>query len=120
MRPYTVPDKLAFKAPSGVEYSFDIQGSYMDREVFIESKGYSEGGSLLDQYREFIAKAYSTSVQYRRHSRDLFWFVTNVPFGCNTGAALTSPSFVSDALASPPAAALLGGAPVDIGHLYQL
>jgi hypothetical protein len=117
---YSAPHKLTFKSFSGRDYSFDIGGQYGYEEVFIESKGYSTGSNLLDEYRAFVAKAYVTSVQSKRHSRDLFWFVTNVPFGCATGSALVSPDFITESLGSEAARPILSAALIDPGHVRSL
>src|SRR5438094_334557 len=88
------PDKLSFHSLNGHDFSFDVLGTFKrpphDCEVLLECKGYQNGSSLLTQYREFLAKAYSTSITDIRHRNDLFWFVTNVPFGTNNGRLLTS------------------------------
>lgn len=120
---YSAPEKLSFKGLSGVPYSFDLSGYVPASEVFVESKGYKDGNSLLDAFREFLAKAYCTSVQFSRHRRDQFWFVTNVPFGSSIGRALVDPKFVSESLRgarSPGAAAILGDAAIDDGHVRSL
>jgi hypothetical protein len=120
---YSAPEKLSFKGLSGSDYSFDLSGHIHATEVFIESKGYKDGNSLLDAYREFLAKAYCTTVQFSRHQRDQFWFATNVPFGTSIGRKLVDSQFVSDSLRSsksPGAAAILGDAAIDDGHVRSL
>jgi hypothetical protein len=98
----TAPDKLAFDAPSGASYSFDVLGWYNHplyaREVLLECKGHKDGSKVFEGYKEFLAKSYVTSVNYRRHTRDLFWFVTNVAFGCSIGRKITSREFVYSVL----------------------
>jgi hypothetical protein len=99
------PEKLTFKGRSGDSFSFDFSGVYrhpwLACEVFGESKGYSRGGSLLWEFKLFIAKAYVTSIDHSRHRNDLFWFVTNVPFACSEGRDLLSTEFFSKALTDP-------------------
>jgi hypothetical protein len=73
--------------------------SWTSAEVFGESKGYSKGDSLLSEFRTFIAKAYVTSCDHKRHRNDLFWFVTNVPFACSEGSRIRSFDFVWSTLA---------------------
>jgi len=120
---YLHPEKLAFTGFSGVEYSFDLSGLYEEAEVFVESKGYRESSGLLDGYKEFLAKAYCTSVQSARHRQDYFWFVTNIPFASSIGRRLTSPEFIADSLCvSKPqkSAMLIGKASIDDGHIRAL
>ena len=120
---YTNPEKLAFTGFSGGEYSFDLSGLYEGAEVFVESKGYGDSSGLLDGYKEFLAKAYCTSVQIARHRRDHFWFVTNVPFGSSVGHRLWSAEFIAESLRAsrpPKAAAIIGGAQIDDGHVRSL
>jgi hypothetical protein len=120
---YTQPEKLTFTGLSGASYSFDIAGLYEGREVFVESKGYTDASGILQAYKEFLAKAYCTSVQIARHRSDHFWFVTNVPFGSSEGRRLSSPEYVSQALraARPPAAAaIIGRATIDEAHVRSL
>jgi hypothetical protein len=120
---YSAPEKLSFHGFSGTPYSFDLSGYVPGAEVFVESKGYKDGNSLLDAYREFLAKAYCTSVQFARHRRDQFWFATNVPFGSSFGRALVDSKFVGDSLRenkSPGGAAILGDAVIDDGHVRSL
>lgn len=120
---YTAPDKLSFAGLSGAEYSFDLSGYYLGTEVWVESKGYRNGDALLDAYREFLAKAYCTSVQFARHRRDLFWFVTNVPFGTSLGRKLVTADFVCESLRSAKpqrATTILGNAPIDEAHVRSL
>jgi hypothetical protein len=120
---YSSPDKLSFAGFSGAPYSFDLSGVYDGVEAFVECKGYRDGSGILDGYREFLAKAYCTSVQAIRHKRDLFWFATNVPFGSSFGRRLCTPEFVRDSLTgSRPAGAapVLAGASVDEGHVRSL
>lgn len=92
-------------------------------EAFVECKGYRDGSGLLDAYREFLAKAYCTSVQAVRHQADHFWFATNVSFGSSLGRWLCSPDFVQESLSSSKpaaAAAILSGAQIDGGHVRSL
>jgi hypothetical protein len=120
---YTSPDKLSFTGFSGSPYSFDLSGVYEGVEVFVECKGYRDATGILDGYREFLAKAYCTSVQATRHQRDLFWFATNVPFGSSIGRRLCSADFIRESLstAKPERAnALLNGAHIDTGHVESL
>ncbi len=119
----TQPEKLTFTGFSGASYSFDRSGLYEGLEVFIESKGYRNGSGILDAYKEFLAKAYCTSVQIARHRDDHFWFVTNVPFGTSLGRHLWSPEFISEALrsAKPPAGAtIMDGAHIDEAHVRSI
>lgn len=121
---YTSPDKLTFKGFSGMQYSFDLSGVYNnDVEVFVECKGYRDGSGLLDGYREFLLKAYCTSVQAVRHQRDLFWFVTNVSFGSSLGRCLCTPDFIGKTLSiskPPQAEKIIGDAPIDDDHIRSL
>src|SRR6266446_3975474 len=99
---HTNPEKTSFKGRSGNSYSFDFNGEYyhpwMHAEVFGECKGYSKGKNLLEEFRCFLAKAYVTSVDHERHRKDLFWFVTNVPFACSEGSGIRNYDFVSSTL----------------------
>lgn len=120
---YTSPEKMMFTGFSGASYSFDLSGVYDGAEVFVESKGYRDSSGILDGYKEFLAKAYCTSVQVARHQRDHFWFVTNVSFGSSLGRRLWSPEFISESLSSskpPRAAVIVGGAPIDYDHVRSL
>jgi hypothetical protein len=117
---YTSPHKLTFPGPNGKEFSFDIHGGFHYDEVFIESKGYTTGANLLDAYKAFVAKAYATTTQFARHGSDHFWFVSNVPFGCQQGRNLVSTPFLIDALKSEPARSILGDAPIDQEHVRRL
>ena len=116
----TEPEKTSFKARTGSEYSFDFSGVYNQRwqhnEVLGECKGYSKGGGLLAEFRSFLAKAYVTSTDYRRHSRDYFWFVTNVPFGCSEGSGIRNYEFIRATLSDvtrPEIRGILGDSYVD-------
>jgi len=99
---HEAPEKTSFEARTGKKYSFDFNGVYYHPmaavEVFGESKGYSKAGNLLAEYKGFLAKAYVTSTDYERHRGDHFWFVTNVPFACGEGSAITTYDFVRAAL----------------------
>jgi hypothetical protein len=121
---YGNPDKLEFHGISGAPFSFDMLGLFIDRaEVFIESKAYNVGSGLLDDYRTFLAKAYSARVLHPRYRNDFFWFVTNVPFGSSEGRQLWSADFISKALRgskSKDGALLLGEAPIDEQHVRAL
>jgi hypothetical protein len=115
------PDKLTFTGPSGQTYSFDTGGWYNPpdggREVFIESKGHKDGTKVFEGYKEFLARAYLTSVLNQRHQKDLFWYLTNVPFASSIGRKLTAPSYIKTALSG---ISLLGRINVDDGHIERL
>jgi hypothetical protein len=122
-----VPEKLSFQGPSGANFSFDILGVYRHPakhcEVYVESKGHKDGSKVLDGYREFLAKSYATMVGYERNKGDLFWYVTNVPFGTSFGRMLTSPEFIIDAFTitvNDSVKSILGSAPIDKGHIHSL
>lgn len=120
---YTNADKLTFTGFSGAEYSFDLCGVHGSAEVFVECKGYRDDSGILNGYREFIVKAYCTSVQAARHQKDLFWFVTNVGFGSSFGRLLCTPKFVREALTDmkpPRGASIIGDAHVDDDHVRSL
>jgi hypothetical protein len=126
---YTNPEKLTFaKAGGGGTFSFDAMGTYIhpskNCEMFIESKGYTSGASLLSAYREFIAKAYVTKCLNLRHSNDHFCFVTNVPFGSSEGRNLTSTDFIlQKALnreADEQVKSILGEITLDRDHIESL
>lgn len=91
-----------FQGPVGDPFSFDCCGVFdhpeRAAEVFIELKGHRDGGKVLDGYKDFLVKAYAVSMAYSRHRNDLFWFVTNVPFGARIGKALTSPEYINSVL----------------------
>jgi hypothetical protein len=123
----TAPEKLVFSSPTGNGFSFDAVGAYSHplyfREVLLESKGHKDGAKVLDGYKEFLAKAYVTTVNYDRHKTDLFWFVTNVPFGCATGRKLTSFEFVQSTLCDRPnqrISAILGETQVNPLYVQNL
>jgi len=114
------PDKLAFDGANGANFSFDVLGHYRHplypREVLVECKGHKDGSKVFEGYKEFLAKSYVTTVNYRRHTRDLFWFVTNVAFGCSIGKKITSPEFVYSVLTkdrNDQVSSLLGSSHVD-------
>lgn len=124
---YNEHEKTSFKARGVKDYSFDFNGIYRREwrsfEVFGESKGYSRARNLLDEYRSFLAKAYITSTDYKRHKADYFWFVTNVPFACNEGAGVCSLQFARAALSdktNPRIAEILGDGHVDEDFLRDL
>lgn len=98
----TEPSKTSFRGRDGNNFSFDFAGVYnhpwKKAEVFGECKGYSRGSALLSEYREFLAKAYVTSVDYPRQAKDYFWFVTNVPFACTEGTRILTFNFVKETL----------------------
>jgi len=121
------PEKLTFSSPTGKSFSFDVMGIYSHplrgKEVFIESKGHSDGNKVLDGYKEFLAKAYITSVLYSRHSSDLFWYLTNVPFGSSLGKKLTSTEYISAVLRDSNNKAvteIMGATPLDIHYIHSL
>ena len=129
-RQFTVlshPEKMTFRSPSGSSFSFDALASLkqppLDCEILIESKGYENGSSLLSQYKDFLCKAYiTTSLEYR-HQRDLFWFVTNVPFGSRTGRRLTSPAWIFESLTEKRSSSsdnLLATAAIDRDQAHDL
>ncbi|MFI5419455.1 MAG: LysM peptidoglycan-binding domain-containing protein [Nitrososphaerales archaeon] len=96
------PDKTTFLGRTGCTFSFDFNGIFRHPwrfcEVFGECKGYTKAGDLLNEFRLFLAKAYVACVDTARHKNDLFWFVTNVPFGCSEGRNLRNVDFVMSAL----------------------
>jgi hypothetical protein len=58
-----------------------------------------------------------------RNSADLFWFVTNVPFGSTIGRNLTSHEFILRTLTNDRTSAidgLIGSLPVDPDHVKSL
>jgi hypothetical protein len=124
---HSEPHKVSFIGPTGKEFSFDAAGIlrelYTSHEVFVECKGYQDGSKLLDSYKEFLARAYAVSVLYSRHRSDLFWFVTNVPFGSSVGRALTSAEFMHASLVNARTSEIreiLGGSPVDERYVRSL
>jgi hypothetical protein len=126
---YTSPEKLMFNKGGGKgTFSFDAMGIYKHPlkpcEMFIESKGYSVGSSLLKEYREFVAKSYITTVLNSRHSKDYFCFVTNVPFGSSEGKKLTSVDFLTNKALNPRDDAelhsILGDIPIDRDYVESL
>lgn len=96
------PSKVTFKPFADNSFSFDAVGQYntasSSNEVFLECKGYSDGGNLFDEYKRFVARAYLTSAMFARHSNDHFWFVCNVPFACSQGRRLTTYNSTLDIL----------------------
>ena len=123
----TEPVKTAFEGRRGKSYSFDFNGVYSHpgrrAEVFGECKGYSKAGNLLGHFRSFLAKAYVTCVDYKRHREDYFWFVTNVPFACAEGSGVRSHSFVTAALndrGNQEVTEILGSAHVDNSIVWSL
>lgn len=123
----TAPEKLTFSSPTGAGFSFDALGQYNHplyfHEVLLESKGHKDGAKVLDGYKEFLAKAYVTTLNYSRHKSDFFWFVTNVPFGCTTGRKLTSLQFVQSTLcdqSNQRISSILGGTHIDPLYVQNL
>jgi hypothetical protein len=96
------PEKTTFSSRSGNSFSFDFKGAYFhpfrSHEVFGESKGYQRADDLLNEYRLFLAKAYVASTDYPQNRNDLFWFVTNVPFGCSEGSNIRTMDFIGRTL----------------------
>jgi hypothetical protein len=124
---HTNPEKTSFKGRGGKGYSFDFNGDYyhpwMHAEVFGECKGYTKGTNLLEEFRGFLAKAYVTSIDHERHRRDLFWFVTNVPFACSEGSGIRNYDFVSSTLRGMKGAGvkeILGAGHVDDAAVRSL
>jgi hypothetical protein len=116
---HTEPEKTSFDG-RGKSFSFDFSGFYNDpvrsRGVLGESKGYSKGAGLLSDFRTFLAKAYVATTDYPQNRRDLFWFVTNVPFACNEGSGVRKFEFVKATLIDKANAAvqeILGGGHID-------
>ena len=99
---HTEPEKMSFKARTGKQYSFDFSGVYNQQwqrsEVLGECKGYTKAGTLLAEFRSFLARAYVTSTDYTRHRNDHFWFVTNVPFGCSEGSGIRNYEYIYSTL----------------------
>ena len=97
------PEKTSFIGRSGTSFSFDFNGVYSHQwrscEVFGECKGYSKAYDLLHEFRLFLARSYVASSDNVRHRRDMFWFITNVSFGCSEGADIRSFDFVMRTLA---------------------
>ena len=121
------PEKMSFNSRAGKQYSFDFSGVYNQRwqrsEVLGECKGYSKAGTLLAEFRSFLAKAYVTSTDYSRHRNDWFWFVTNVPFGCSEGSGLRNFEFIRATLTDgtkPEVKEVLGDSHVDINLIWSL
>jgi hypothetical protein len=124
---YSDPDKVSFSDMPGLDFSFDSIGNYRSPErnceVFVESKGYSNGNGLITEYKEFLAKAYVTFSTFQRHRPDYFWFATNAPFGASIGVNLASPRWVYKALTDRPGAkieSLLGELQVDRNQVDDL
>lgn len=123
----STPDKLMFSGPTDSTFSFDVSGIYAHPyskcEVFIESKGHKDGSKVFEGYKEFLAKAYITTVLYSRHRNDLFWFLTNVPFGSSIGRSLTSPYYIQSVLSEEKdekISSILGSIPLDLEHIISL
>lgn len=57
-------------------------------DVWIETKGYSSASDFLSEYKSFICKSFVLWNSYSRYNKDIFWFVTNVPFGNTHGKSL--------------------------------
>jgi LysM domain len=121
------PEKVSFKARTGKQYSFDFGGVYSQQwyrgEVLGECKGYSKAGSLLTEFRSFLAKAYVTSADYTRHRNDCFWFITNVPFGCSEGSGIRNYDFIRATLTDavrPEVKEILGDSHVDLTLTWAL
>lgn len=121
----TAPSKLVIADGRESSFSFDVRGIFrpsyeQHREVWIESKGYRSGRKLVSEFKQFLAKAYVTSVSYSQYRDDYFWFVTNVPFGSSYGIELASESFIKEALNDESQKAVLGTLVVDNGHVRAL
>jgi nucleoid-associated protein YgaU len=90
----SAPQKLEFKLPSERRFSYDASGTLRTHgqtfEVMIELKGYANGTNLLPQYELFLKNSFLVAATSPRNREDLFWFVTNVPFGSSIGRQLTS------------------------------
>lgn len=124
---YKEPEKTSFQGRNGNTFSFDFCGinrqGWSSTEVFGECKGYSKGTGLLADFRAFVAKAYVTSLDYKRHRGDFFWFVTNVPFACNEGSGLRSVEFLRRTLAdkdNPQTQQVLGSGHIDDTFVHDL
>lgn len=124
---YNEPEKTAFDGRASKGYSFDFNGVFRREgravDVFGESKGYSNAGNLMDEYRAFLAKAYVTSTDYKRNREDHFWFVTNVPFACSEGSGVRNLAFARTTLIEKRNASvkeILGDSHVDEGFLRDL
>jgi hypothetical protein len=100
------PEKTSFLGRSGASFSFDFNGVYSHPwrscEVFGECKGYSKAYDLLNEFRLFVAKSYVASADTVRNRQDMFWFVTNVPFGCSEGSSIRNFDFVMRTLTEKP------------------
>ena len=96
------PTKLTFGANiSDSAFSFDVRGHMggtLPADVYIECKGRAEGSDLSAEFREFVIKSYALST-FPEHSRDRFWFVTNVPFSCGLGRSMVSRDFIGGTVA---------------------
>lgn len=127
VRPFSVtfhvqdaPEKTSFTGRNGRPFSFDFAGlhrhPWRQREVFGECKGYRLAGDLLNHFRRFVAKAYVTSCDHMRQRADLFWFVTNVPFGCTEGSKIIEKTFIKSCLTESEDSevkAILGSGDID-------
>jgi hypothetical protein len=123
----TEPEKVSFTARTGKRYSFDFSGVYNQpwqrSEVLGECKGYSKAGTLLAEFRSFLARAYVTSTDYTRHRNDQFWFVTNVPFGCSEGSGIRNYDYIRSTLTDPgnlEVKEMLGDSHVDVNLIGSL
>jgi hypothetical protein len=123
----TDPLKTSFAGRDGNNYSFDFCGTYnhpvVRKEVFGECKGYTTRAGLLPDFRLFLARAYVTSVDNRRHADDYFWFITNVPFACQEGTGVRTFRFVKTTLetrATPEMDAVLGKGKIDDAFVQRL
>jgi hypothetical protein len=124
---HDAPEKTTFKGRDGRPFSFDFAGLFNhpwhQREVFGECKGYRSAGDLLQHFRHFVAKAYVTSCDQMRHRDDLFWYVTNVPFGCSEGSKIVEHAFIKSTLTDSVDAeikAILGAGEIDDGFIRNL
>lgn len=96
---------------------FDLAGFFLDDKspIAVENKGVGQSGDQYQEYRKFLAIAYSSSAlgleegtDWKRH----FLWVTTHPFGYSTAwAQLESPETVHAAVKEFPD--LLGGRDVD-------
>jgi hypothetical protein len=124
---YDAPEKVTFSGTSNATFSFDATGVFNHPqhrcEAWIEAKGHKDGGKVFDGFKEFLAKSYVATVLNARNSADLFWFVTNVPFGSTIGRDLTSHEFILRTLTTDRSSSigtLIGTLPVDPDHVKSL
>lgn len=119
-----VTEMVKVRRPDGTSQAFDLYGVIetdgKNRELYVESKGYSTAGKQGAAYKEFLSDAYCSTVVTGEKRGSQFMWVTWHPFSQGEWPHLCAPidsSTAEGAASLEKTAALMAQAAESSGHL---